>query len=141
MRPLKFRAWDKTEKKMTSVTDISFNDDGRVVVTVFQPTPKDKYYYRLIEGENCILMQFVGLQDKHGKDVYEGDIIKAIAESTYNRNISVTAKVEIAENGLLAPFWIRVRWGEEWWIDTVVDGFEIIGNIYEHPELISQEAT
>jgi uncharacterized phage protein (TIGR01671 family) len=81
-------------------------------------------------------MQFVGLKDKHGKEVYEGDIVRAkLAQNPGELVEEVTEVVDIHE-GLLAPFYMRVNFEEDWWTDALVDGFEVIGNIYEHPELV-----
>jgi uncharacterized phage protein (TIGR01671 family) len=82
------------------------------------------------------IMQFVGLKDKHGKEVYEGDIVRAkLAQNPGELVEEVTEVVDIHE-GLLAPFYMRVNFEEDWWTDALVDGFEVIGNIYEHPELV-----
>ena len=63
MRELKFRAWLKNIKKMTDVTWFS----DKEVNCNYVPLPK---------RDDVILMQFTGLKDISGKEIYEGDIIK-----------------------------------------------------------------
>lgn len=114
MREIKFRAWDG--KSMFNVEQITFNeaiwgcDKGRGVSIVFQP--------------HIILMQFTGLHDKNGKEIYEGDIL-------------CWPKYEGKKN--------QIRWVVEWnndragWTDwSPRNEAEVIGNIYENPELLNQ---
>ena len=65
MREIKFRAWDKDEKRMT--TTFSVSSQGQVT---FTPLGESTRYLT-----GYILMQFTGLLDKNGKEIYEGDII------------------------------------------------------------------
>ena len=72
--------------------------------------------------ERYKLMQFIGLKDKNGKEVYEGDICKKVLP--YNRDFEI-------DN---TPFqWHSlIEFGS-------LEGLEIIGNIYENPELLKDE--
>jgi len=125
-REYKFRAWDKQEKKMYACAGfcggqvIIIQEDGKVL------GKKD---------EDFILMQFTGLLDKNGCEVYENDIVHATLLDYGGVRKEVIEQVEIDE-GLLAPFYMRVNYEEDWWKDCLPDGFEVIGNIYENPEIL-----
>lgn len=68
MRDIKFRAWHKKEKYIEPVDDLQmFNEDLNIGI------PSKDYF---LGKEDVILMQYTGLHDKNGKEIYEGDIVK-----------------------------------------------------------------
>ena len=69
--------------------------------------------------ECSIIMQYTGLKDKNGKEIYEGDIYKSTS-SLFGEHIGVIKDIR------------RVNLDA----DYHPDDFEVIGNIYENPELI-----
>ena len=70
MREIKFRAWSNELKRMFEVTEM-------VVGPTVTAWVKDKDYSRLlVHGENGMFMQFTGLHDKNGKEIWEGDIVQ-----------------------------------------------------------------
>lgn len=129
MRELKFRAWDKYKKQMSPVCDISFGDDGRALTIVFQTSPKGKYYHGLVDGENGVLMQFTGLRDKTDKEIYEGDILELRA--TYYDTRRDVVVYDLDMHGFMVDGRYLHDFGKYWSI-------EVIGNIYENPDLIVQ---
>ena len=130
MREIKFRAWDKEYKTMGQIVgmDIPHNntENGEVSI-VIRDLPPDGFDAEPQKLENVILMQYTGLLDKNGKEIYEGDIIKEImCVSPFS--------VVFLEGSFLAHD------GEGPSLYLTGDGlvFEIIGNIYENPELLKE---
>jgi uncharacterized phage protein (TIGR01671 family) len=72
-----------------------------------------------------LLMQYTGLKDKNGKEIYEGDVLRDV-------NYYKPVVVEYDENG----FWCKEEDDEvHGWIMPCIENREIIGNLYENPEL------
>ena len=119
MREIKFRAWDKSRKCW--VEDFSYQNGSWWI---------DEYRNDTLESrrpfEDIKLMQFTGLYDKNNKEIYEGDIIK-FWEENFIEPITYSGCTFIAgKNGTGVP------------VDSLdcEKSVEVIGNIYENPELI-----
>lgn len=139
MRDIKFRAWCKKHKVMIyHIGSINWNEQNKIFVN--QDTKC---------AGNEILMQYTGLKDKNGKEIYEGDIVKQTYHKTtgYGENEENfegyhIGKVVLISSGVCIkkPLMYEVE------IDQLVklDGYknvagyrsEVIGNIYENPELL-----
>jgi hypothetical protein len=76
-------------------------------------------------GQNTPQMQFTGLKDKNGKEIYEGDIVEFRRAYTNKSELMPFKEVVGFEGGRFT----NLPWGEE--------KVEIIGNIYETPELLA----
>lgn len=113
MRDIKFRAWDTTCKEMFPNVHNHIND-------------KEWAFGSMLKDDRWSIMQYTGLKDKNGTEVYEGDIVKT--DSGANQ------KVCYRED--MARFVLRFNEGAS--TDLTKD-CEIIGNIYQHPELIQQK--
>ena len=125
MRTIKFRAWDKKDKYMFK-TMVIFNPDTHPQMGICQIVDKGVPEVRFVNQDDFELMQFTGLKDKNGKEIYEGDIVRfqhLICEVYYAYGM-FNLKYP---NGNLSPS-RDFAWGE----------LNIIGNIYENPELLKQ---
>ncbi len=131
----KFRAWDKILKKMNDVTAIDFSTKPfRVFYSAYG---EDNYF-----NQDAILMQSTGLKDKNGVEIYEGDILLSAASE--NQEDWKKWQVYYADGRFLVdykqtPKDKRKRKNleiEDLCEDNVwLYGLEVIGNIYETPEL------
>jgi uncharacterized phage protein (TIGR01671 family) len=129
MREIKFRAFLKKEKLMCEVLEWIHN--GRIKVSI-----QDSGGF-LIQPEDFELMQYTGLKDKNGKEIYEEDIVKF--EMT--REKLIDHPVMTAFENETAIYQGAVKWEEYGWrpfIDGEVKKLEVIGNIYENPELLGR---
>lgn len=130
MESISFRAWDKEEKKMHKVKTIEFSRRGARIIHLAEVQSNGKGDHKRWHS-SVELMQLTDLKDKNGTEIYEGDIVK------YNS----------VPNPFLSDkhFKIIQARSGEWRIDNYIEGHvlafcnhqvEVIGNIYENPELL-----
>lgn len=134
-REIKFRAWDKREGKLLFGLEpalfLSF------IGGVYQGF--DEYGDSHDWSKYIVLMQYTGLKDKHGKEIYEGDILlykDAELEVTWcNGGFKLMERASM----------LSIQVGDGWLSDILktchchdnqVDDIEVIGNIYETPQLL-----
>lgn len=122
-RVIKFRAWDAESKEMIWVQGLTFEyTTGPVVIGNLGENWKE-------DLGKLPVMQFTGLHDKNGKEVYEGDVL----QDDYGNNSEV-AWSEVASG------WVRMDDVKEVRITVYpFPMYEVIGNIYENPELIAEK--
>ena len=134
MREIKFRAWHKGRKKIVEITDLNFMEKENIKCTY-----RDKpYLFTTISQDEVELMQFTGLQDKNGVDIYEGDIINSDYRAEgYRANLH--GYIVFFRGGFCART-VKVKYFDDCPMsDLIIDSTEIIGNIYENPELLEVE--
>ena len=129
MREIKFREWE-TERKTMVIGEREDYDDSV------------GFRFAHEEGGERILMQSTGMKDKNGNEIFDADIIK-FSERSINGFVSThTCRVFQSENGAWRveghpDFDTSYRTRRELYLIRKI--CEVIGNIYENPELLKEE--
>ncbi len=146
-REIKFRAYDKEDEEMRYFDDENYLYHYPFILRLEQVFKKDSNYddYEDFEYKDVTdkieLMQYTGLHDKNGKEIYEEDVVKIT-----NKNSKVIP---------IKPLIAQIVWSEEYLAyilitTSVKDAFEnlgdyidydieVIGNVFENPELLGGE--
>ena len=115
MKKIKFRAWDKKYKEMFNVVMIAFPIGREIILSGKGGS---------IGADDCEIMQFIGLHDKNGKEIYEGDILKHNGEIRKVVYVAPSFELQLLNEPAYA------------WDDWTEFG-KVIGNIYKNPNLLT----
>lgn len=130
----RYRAWDKIHKVMYEADDIMSIDFGKSEISVKTLFFERTNYYNF---NDIVLMQSTGLTDKNGKEIFEGDVVTDGHTTGDIKNHATYGFYMVDDNGV-----------ERWFSDaatiedfeedakTASEILEIIGNIWENPELL-----
>lgn len=127
MKDIKFRAWDKVQKTMRHAT---LNQAA------------NHLFYSWIDTDN--IMQYTGLKDKNGKGIYEGDIV-SFGKYVYTIIYEIGGFNLCDKEGLMIGkiggnndhvYPLQVLYLDCCWEENSAFDIEVIGNIYENPELL-----
>lgn len=129
MREIKFRAWarDHDGEMIMAPWSLDFFSDMSLVTGYGGEFPSDR--------EDVTLMQYTGIKDRDGKEIYEGDILDlgngrrlevqygawncGCCDDVYGYSFELFARTGITEDNVVC--------------------WEVIGNIYENPDLLKEE--
>lgn len=131
---IKFRVWDKEEKKMYKVKTIEFSRRGARIIHLAEVHSNGKgdhkRWYSTVE-----LMQSTGLKDKNGVEIYEGDIV----ELKYPYDKRIKTKGSIVWDSDKSCFGINMKeTTERYELYRITAGnyLAVIGNVHQNPELL-----
>lgn len=120
-REIKFRAWNKIHNKMLQWGNLNnfFNT------------------LNCLSYKHLEVMQYTGLKDKNDKEIYEGDIVKHNGNTTGENKAIIIYK----DGCFKTTIWhneieIAMSYMDDLYVGTVTDKVEVIGNIYENPNLL-----
>jgi len=134
MREIKFRAWNQEYEAMHYQCEVDEFFWFDVDVTNLSLVYNEQYFetgsgyaeeqWRQVEQVTAVFMQYTGLKDKNGKEIYEGDIL---ATDFAGNTINGVMEYKVTKTGA------------GWASFLPLDQYEVIGNIYESPELLEDE--
>lgn len=129
----KFRVWDEENKRFLDEEEFIIISDGRVLVGDWMTGNDFSYGYD--DPERFILMQSTGLKDQNGVEIYEDDLVKVTDEY---------GDTNFTDGGIGTICGLTDLY--MWYIDGQVQNglhdieqcyyIEVVGNIYENPELL-----
>ena len=123
MREIKFRVWHKEKKIISEVLGID------ILHKEIFFSNEDVDCYEHVDFKNIELMQYTGLKDKNGKEIYEGDILFESFGEKYYKVVFENGSFRAEFEGDFEEYSFDL-------IDVVAQGYEVVGNIYQNPELL-----
>jgi len=134
MKEITFRAWDKISKEISNVK----------ILDIFKRrvglgwNSYDGITWRNIE--DVIIMHYIGLKDKNGREIYEGDIVLIDGGDSL---VGIKQQYVVRYDNMNTSYCFETNNGDKIYLTSfgnpdffIKNKVEVIGNIYENPELI-----
>lgn len=132
MRDVKFRAWDKATRKILEVIEIDFQGMEILVIDHEEQEAREAVF------GHYELMQYTGLKDENGAEIYEGDIIR-ITTNLQENGVDYSAQIIFKDGGFCAIDGVEDNYGvRRYRLSDFGYKLKILGNIYENNELLEE---
>lgn len=129
-RVIKFRIYNRRLNRFVfriEIGEIKVPPNDGLLGATFDSDEEDKNAFK---AEECVIQQFTGLTDSTGKEIYEGDIVSGEISMDH-----ISHKAEVVWSGIM---WSAVSKGGNNMMIWLDKDLEVIGNIFENPELCSK---
>lgn len=138
MREIKFRAWDRGRSEMLPITSMNWSEwwvscEPILEDSVLPLAYGDRNSFKNEDTDRHILMQYTGLKDRNGKEIYEGDIVRVEPKNGYGY---ITEDTDIGVITWVTGYYMVEMDKQTPFFMLYCAYFEVIGNIYENPEVL-----
>ena len=133
-KEIKFRTWDRVNKKMGRLIKLTWDKDGNLnpPFDYSEIIHDDGSTYNGLIGADFIVMQYTGIKDATGVEIYEGDIILFTFKTA---GVHFTYKGKVIFEQFM--FLVEIENGDCFSLNRI-SAINLLGNIHENPELLKQ---
>lgn len=143
MKQAKFRAFDKEQNKMTSIVNVYSESDGTSWWGADHVNSETGDTICSFDEKVGVLMEFTGKEDKNNKEIFEGDVLKDDTSELHEVKfgklpLGKSSDCICTYDAFYAKCYGKLGLAPNYECIEIANWMEIIGNIYENPEMLSK---